>query len=854
MSKAEHREILRKDYLPPPYLVEDIQLSFFLQSESTRVIAIAKYRRNKEYPKEVKELALNGQDLKLISITLDGTELKDSQYSLTDNHLIVKQPPEVFTLEIVTEINPLANKSLNGLYQSSGNFCTQCEAEGFRRITYFLDRPDVLAKYTTRIEAEKKLYPVLLSNGNLIEQGDIDSGIHYAVWQDPFPKPCYLFALVAGKLECVEDNFTTKSGRVVALQIYVEERNKEKCAHAMVSLKKAMRWDEEVYGLEYDLDIYMIVAVDDFNMGAMENKGLNIFNSKYVLASPESATDQDYMGIEGVIAHEYFHNWTGNRVTCRDWFQLSLKEGLTVFRDQEFSADMNSRAVKRIADVKVLRNFQFREDAGPMAHPVRPDSYVEINNFYTVTIYNKGAEVIRMLYRLLGKDDFYQGIELYFKRFDGMAVTCDDFVTAMADASGRDLGQFKRWYSQAGTPQLRVEEHWNEKRGDYSISITQSCQPTPGQDIKEPFHMPLKIGILEPIKNNDGKLVKCKKTNNHVLELKEQSQIFTYNNFEQKPVLSILREFTAPVKVDIKQSREELAFLIAHDDDLYNRWNSAFSMSTDILLEIIDQLKGGEQPLLDPVFVQTCKSCLQSDEDMALTAQALTLPSEMYLAQLQEVVEPEFIHRAVSFVKEELIKALRDDFYQRYMDCEEKGSYSISSSAMGRRSLKNCCLAYLMTANESDDKALQLCLEQFDRQENMTDVIAALSALSHIEGQEKERAFSRFYSKWQHDPLVIDKWFALQACSSLKSTLARVKELLDHEAFSLENPNKVRALIGAFCSMNHHRFHEQSGAGYRFLSKQILAIDKYNPQIAARLVTPLITFANHNQKLKIQIE
>lgn len=853
MSSSTHKTIFRKDYLPSPYLIEAINLTFILEPEETRVTSITKYYKNNAFPHQVEELSLNGEELKLIHLALDGVTLRENQYRLTENMLTLLQPPETFTLEITTEINPLANTSLNGLYQSSNNYCTQCEAEGFRRITYFLDRPDVLAKYTTRIEADKNLCPVLLSNGNLVEKGDCNNGTHFAVWQDPFPKPSYLFALVAGDLVHIEDRFITKSGREVDLQIFVEHRNKDKCDHAMVALKKAMKWDEEVYGLEYDLDIYMIVAVDDFNMGAMENKGLNVFNSKYVLASPESATDQDYLGIEGVIAHEYFHNWTGNRVTCRDWFQLSLKEGLTVFRDQEFSADMHSRAVKRINDVKILRNFQFREDAGPMAHPVRPDSYVEINNFYTVTVYNKGAEVVRMLYRIVGKENFHKGMELYFKRFDGMAVTCDDFVTAIADASGMELDQFKLWYSQSGTPLLEIAESWNDEQGEYGITIEQSCEPTPGQDSKKPFHIPLEIGVLEPLTAASGNSLSCAKEICDFVELKEHKHHFNYSGFKEKPVLSISRGFSAPVNTKIEQPREELAFLMAHDSDLFNKWDSAFKLSTDILLETIDLLKKRKKTNLDPLYIEAFKACLGSDGDMALTAQALTLPSETYLAQQITVVEPALINNAVKFVKNSLAKALCVEFSEKYHECEVKEEYFLTGEAMGRRSLKNCCLSYLMASDVIEEKNLQLCLEQFHRAENMTDVIAALAALSHIEGEERDKAFTNFYDKWKHDPLVIDKWFALQACSDLEITLANVKKLMEHEAFSLENPNKVRSLIGVFCSMNHHRFHEENGAGYRFLAQQILAIDKKNPQIAARLVSPFISYVKYSQKLKAQM-
>ena len=743
---------------------------------------------------------------------------------------------------------------MSGLYRSSNNYCTQCEAEGFRRITYYLDRPDILAKFSTRIEAEKSDCPVLLSNGNLVEKGNLQNGRHYALWEDPFPKPSYLFALVAGNLVALEDNFFTRSGREVALKIYVEPKNRGKCKHAMTSLKNAMKWDEDTYGLEYDLDIYMIVAVDDFNMGAMENKGLNIFNSKYVLALPESATDQDYLGIEGVIAHEYFHNWTGNRVTCRDWFQLSLKEGLTVFRDQEFSADMNSRAVQRIDDVKVLRSGQFREDAGPMAHPVRPESYVEINNFYTLTVYNKGAEVVRMLHRIVGKDSFHKGMALYFERFDGMAVTCDDFVKAMEDASGKNLTQFKLWYAQAGTPVLNVVEKWDKKSGKYTLQIQQSCPPTPGQKNKKPFHIPIDVGLLERDPEQSDRLSGYIDQQRHFLELREKSSEFEFNGFKRKPTLSFLRNFTAPVKVNGFHSREELAFLMAEDENLFNRWDAAFQLSVEVILDVFAAKKRGETPSLDGQYIDAFAACLGSETDLALNAQAVTLPSELYMVQMLDEVEPDLLYQAVLYVRKKLAVELQEDFKRIYNRCNVDDPHSISTEAMARRSLKNRCLQYLMTPEVASEKSWKMCLDQFNTSANMTDVIAALSALSHYSPEEKENAFNTFYQKWKDDPLVVDKWLMLQAVSSHKSTLSTVKELLEHESFSLENPNKVRSLIGAFCGLNHFRFHAESGEGYRFLTERVLQVDPINPQIAARLITPMISYKKYKQKLKVLME
>ena len=618
--------------------------------------------------------------------------------------------------------------------------------------------------------------------------------------------------------------------------------------------EKSDEMDEEVYGLEYDLDIYIIVAVDDFNMGAMENKGLNIFNSKYVLASPASATDNDFMGIEGVIAHEYFHNWTGNRVTCRDWFQLSLKEGLTVFRDQEFSADMNSRPVQRIDDVNILRNAQFREDASPMAHPVRPDSYVEINNFYTVTVYNKGAEVIRMLHKIIGAGNFRRGMDLYFQRFDGQAVTCDDFVEAMADASGVDLGQFKRWYSQAGTPVLAIAEKWQEDSGEYILTVTQSCPATPGQDSKQPFHVPIDIGLLV----NDESGAQLSRTDEkeqcHSLELKTASAEYRFTGFSQKPTLSFLRDFTAPVKVSGFQSKDELAHLMARDTNLFNKWDAAFQLTAAIIHECMEVLQGGGSPVLDTVYKDAFLQCLTSTADPALIAKALTLPSESYLAQQQEVIDPDLLYRARLAVKQQLTEELRESFTAVYRKCDTDTPDSIAAEDMAKRSLKNCCLSYLLTPGAEDSQGMALCLDQFARNANMTDVVASLTALSGVERQEKHEAFQQFYEQWQHDPLVVDKWLAIQATSSHPSTLSRVKELLSHEAFTMDNPNKVRSLIGAFCSFNHRRFHDESGAGYRFLAQQVLQLDTKNPQIAARLLTPMVSHRKYTPKLKTLME
>ncbi len=854
MKKAEHHAIFREDYTPSNYLIDTVSLLFQLSPNATTVIAETRYYRNVNCDKDYGQLVLNGEFLQLNTLCIDGHVLQEDQYSIDDHSLTIKNPPETFTLRVETTIHPEKNSALTGLYRSGGNYCTQCEAEGFRRITYYLDRPDVLATFKTRIEAEENQCNVLLSNGNLIKKGLLDGGKHFAEWHDPHPKPSYLFALVAGNLSCLEDTFPTQSGKEVSLQIYTEQRNKGKCGHAMISLKKAMRWDEDVYGLEYDLDTYMVVAVDDFNMGAMENKGLNIFNSKYVLASPETATDQDYMGIEGVIAHEYFHNWTGNRVTCRDWFQLSLKEGLTVYRDQEFSADMNSRTVQRISDVNVLRNNQFREDAGPMAHPIRPDSYVEINNFYTVTVYNKGAEVVRMMAKLLGKDNFRKGMDLYFERFDYQAVTCDDFVDAMADASGINLDQFKLWYSQAGTPILDVHESWDEEKGEYVLTISQNCPPTPNQPDKKPFHIPVEIGLLEISADSTVASATVHACTSHLLEIKEKTEQFRFSEKKKRPILSFLRHFSAPVNVKPFQSREELCLLMAHDDDLFNRWNSAHKLAVEIINDVHHSLKIEEKPVVDKRYLEALSICLEKQEEKALCAKTLTLPSEPYLAQQMSMVEPDLLHRSVLLVRKTIAQFLWEKLETVYHRYREQDDYSISATAMAGRSLKNCCLSYLATPGLQERRGQQYCLQQIQLKNNMTDVFAALTALSHFDSEQKEDAFKTFYEEWHNDSLVMDKWLTLQATSSLPSTLDKVKELMKHEAFSLKNPNKIRALIGAFGGMNHFRFHHDSGAGYRFLAEQVLKIDPLNSQIAARLLIPFVSYANYTMKLKLMME
>ena len=833
------KAIFLKDYTAPHYLIDTVDLHFDLHDDYARITSRLSMHSNHEHAQQNQPLILQGERLKLISVKLNDQLLTAGQYQLTEDSLTILDVPAGFTLEIVTEVKPQENKALEGLYKSGGHFCTQCEAEGFRKITYFLDRPDVMARYTTTIVADKK-YPQLLSNGNLVEQGELEGGRHWAKWVDPFKKPSYLFALVAGDLAHLHDTFITRSGRSVDLRIYVEQHNLDKTAHAMHSLKQSMRWDEDTFGLEYDLDIYMIVAVDDFNMGAMENKGLNLFNSKYVLAKPETATDADFDGIESVIGHEYFHNWTGNRVTCRDWFQLSLKEGLTVFRDQEFSADMASRAVKRINDVRSLRTVQFPEDGGPMAHAVGPGSYIEIGNFYTSTIYNKGAEVIRMMHTLLGKDGFRRGMDLYFERHDGQAVTTDDFVKAMEDANQRDLTQFRRWYTQAGTPEISAAGVYDAATQSYTLTLTQSCPATPGQPHKAPFHLPIAMGLLDaqgadmPLQL-EGEQQPAATT--RVLELREAEQQFRFINVTQPPLPSLLRGFSAPVKLHAHTSQAELAFLLGHDSDAFNRWEAGQRLAGEIILGLVAAYRDGQAMTLDDSFVQAIAKALHSKLDPAVVAQLLTLPSELYLAEAMTTVDVEGIHLAREFVRKTLAQRLKADFEQAYQANSVTGTYRFDAQNVARRSLKNLALSYLMTLNEAVSRSL--CMQQFNSADNMTDSIAALAALSNQDCTERTPALAAFYDKWRHDPLVLDKWFGLQAMSQLPGTLAEVQALVQHPAFEIKNPNKVYSLIGAYTRSNPIRFHDVSGAGYAFLADQVLHIDTFNPSVAARMLGAL---------------
>ncbi|MFQ5534634.1 MAG: aminopeptidase N [Sphingomonadales bacterium] len=838
MKDADRKTIHREDYKPSNYLIDEVELRFELGEDVTTVRAELNIRRAEgagESP-----LVLDGKGLTLVSVALDGRALGDGDYQTDDDTLTIAAPPAAFSLRIVTEIKPQENTLLEGLYKSSGNFCTQCEAEGFRRITYFLDRPDIMARYTTTIVADKARYPVLLSNGNEVETGVLDDGRHWSKWVDPFPKPSYLFALVAGDLDHIEDHFTTASGRDVRLRIYAIEDDIGKCAFAMESLKNAMAWDERVFGLEYDLDLYNIVAVRDFNMGAMENKGLNIFNTQLVLAGRETATDDDFARVESVIGHEYFHNWTGNRITCRDWFQLSLKEGLTVFRDQQFSTDMRASSVRRIEDVRHLRARQFLEDAGPMAHPIRPESYIEINNFYTGTVYDKGAEVIRMMHTLLGPDGFRNGMDLYVERHDGEAATCDDFTAAMEDATGVDLGQFRLWYSQAGTPQLKARGDFDARSGIYSLTVEQTCPPTPGQDSKAPMHIPLAVGLLDHDGNDmplvlQGERAPFEPPRTRVLNLRKAREEFRFAGLEREPAPSLLRGFSAPVKLDASPPLCRFAFLMSHDNDPFARWEAGQTLAVQVIMRLVDDHRNGIELRPDPEFIDAIAKLLADGGlDPAFRAEMLILPTEGYLAQMMPQIDPEAIHVARSAVRKRIADAFESEFSALYRACRTNEPYDFSAGSVARRRLKNACLSYLM--HGGGDGALDLCMTQFRDADNMTDELAALMALSHSEETERDQALETFFDRWKDDPLVVDKWFAVQAISERADTIERVGTLTRHEAFDIRNPNKVRALIGAFSASNQVRFHDASGAGYRFFTDQILMLDTLNPRVAARLI------------------
>jgi aminopeptidase N len=829
----------RLDYRPPAFLVDTIDLAFDLVPDATGVTAKLAFRRNPAAADadRAAPLVLDGEQQDEVRVELDEGEVAASRLLRDAGSLTLLDPPDHGTLTVHSRIAPSRNVALEGLYVSSGVFCTQCEPEGFRRITFFPDRPDVLARYTVTLRADPAAFPVLLSNGNLVAQGSLPDGRHFATWDDPFPKPSYLFALVAGNLAALEDSFVTQSGRTVALRIYSTPANLPRCHHAMESIKRAFRWDEERFGREYDLDAFMIFCADDFNMGAMENKGLNIFNSRLVLADPGTATDDDFAAIESVVGHEYFHNWTGNRVTCRDWFQLSLKEGLTVFRDQEFSSDLNSRAVERIAAVDYLRREQFPEDAGPMAHNVRPDEYQEINNFYTSTVYEKGAEVIRMQHTLLGPERFRRGMDLYFERHDGQAVTCDDFAQAMQDASAVDLTQFKRWYAQAGTPVLAVRGRFDADARTYTLHVAQRTPATPGQPDKLPFHVPFAVGLVDA----DGRDIPLRLADEaaplgttRVLDLRDAEQSFTFAGIERRPVPSLLRGFSAPAIVEFDYGDGDLAFLAAHDSDPVNRWDAAQRSFANAILALAQAHRAG-RPLALPASLARIVAHLLADRssDPALLALSLTPPASAYVAALEPVLDVDGVAAAAAFIRRSLATGLRAEFERAYRERRVHGPYSPAPDQAGSRRLANVCLAYLGCID--DEPARALAVAQYDAADNMTDTFGALAALRDSVSSERDALYGRFEDRWRDEPLVLDKWFALEAQSLRTDTLARVQSLLAHPRYNARNPNRVRSLVGTFTLRNFARFNAADGGGYDFAADQVQTLDATNPQLAATI-------------------
>jgi aminopeptidase N len=839
MKTDTPRPFLLKNYRPPNFLIDAVSLDVSLHPTRTRVRSRLKLRPNPSIAKSA-ALKLDGELLELESVHLDGRALGTRELKLTERELAIAAPPKrAFELDIVAYCNPDANKALSGLYLSKDVYCTQCEAEGFRRITYFLDRPDVLATYTVRIEADRDEAPVLLANGNPMERGTLDGGKrHYATWHDPHPKPCYLFALVGGNLGSIASSFTTRSGRKVDLTIYVEPGKEDRCAWAMDSLKRSMRWDEERFGREYDLDVFNIVAVSDFNMGAMENKGLNVFNDALILASPQTATDANFINIERVIAHEYFHNWTGNRITCRDWFQLCLKEGLTVFRDQEFCADQRSAALQRIREVRNLKAAQFPEDAGPLAHPVRPDRYIEINNFYTATVYSKGAEVVRMLQTLLGREGFRKGMDLYFERHDGQAVTVEDFVACFADASGRDLAQFMTWYEQAGTPELVCALDYDADARTADLTIRQVLRPTPGQPTKKPLHIPLRLGLLGGNGQDlDLKLASGEPPPNGLIEVRRRTEKFRFRDVASKPVASLLRAFSAPVNFTIDRTDAELQFLMANDSDLFNRWQAAQDYATRVLVEAVAARRRNEPAPQPKGFMEALAVTLANDGlEPGYRAQFLMFPSESDLARvIGHDVDPMAIHKARNALHKAIGTRLHAAFLDIYRAMETRVPYSPASEQAGRRTLRNVALAFLTSRARPEDIARAAA--HFAESANLTDETAALSILSNFNLPERTAALARFYERWKGDHLVIDSWFACQATSRLASSLATVKRLTRHPLFSIKNPNKVSALIGAFAWGNPVNFNRPDGQGYDFVAERVLEIEAFNPQIAARLLS-----------------
>ena len=843
------KTIYRKDYTAYPWDIDQLDLHFDIGLETTVVRAEMEFQLV-DAGSAPQDIVLNGSDLELVSITLNGRVLTADDYVVEGETLTIPAAPLKCVLQTEVRIHPASNSALEGLYLSGEFLLTQCEAQGFRKITWFPDRPDVMTTYRVTLEAEKSGFPVLLSNGNQADSGELPGGRHWVCWHDPFPKPSYLFALVAGDLALVEDHFTTRSGRDVSLRIYVEAENLDRCDHAMESLINSMRWDEERFDLEYDLDIYHIVATNDFNMGAMENKSLNIFNSKYVLARPDTATDADYQGIEGVIGHEYFHNWTGNRVTCQDWFQLTLKEGLTVFRDEEFSADMQSRAVKRIRVVRDLRSRQFPEDDGPMAHPIRPDHYIEINNFYTATVYQKGAAIIRMYHTLLGESGFQKGMKLYFERHDGEAVTCDDFLAAMADANGVNLDRFGRWYSQSGTPQVFVSDHYDAATQKYTLTLKQLTPPTHEQKDKQALVLPFALGLLSvdggelPLQLDDETEAV---SGTRLLIMDETQQQFTFINIPQAPVPSLFRDYSAPVKIFFDYSPEQLATLIAYDSDAFVRWDAAQRMAQNAILEQVHQRANGAKMKLDSSLIKAFRGILSDHQaDPALLAEAMTLPAEDYLADQMDVVDVDGIHAVRKFIKKGLANELITLFTERYSALNDGQPYQKSATAMARRSLKNICLSYLLETDAGES----LALAQLEASDNMTDTLAAMQGLVLVGSSLAEKALSEFEAKWQTDALVMDKWFIMQAIKPGKETVNSVRKLMEHPAFSIQNPNKVRALIGVFAMLNPTGFHAADGSGYGFHADRVIELDGLNPQIAARMASAFNRWKRYDEGRK----
>ncbi|HCE2221747.1 TPA: aminopeptidase N [Vibrio parahaemolyticus] len=841
MSQAPQAKY-RKDYQAPSHTITDIDLTFDLYDNDTIVTALSKVVQKGEST----TLELDGEGLELRSVKVNGEDW--AHHEVKEASLVLSDLPAEFELEIITKIDPEANTALEGLYKSGGAFCTQCEAEGFRRITYYLDRPDVLAKYTTKVIADKATYPYLLSNGNRIAQGEAENGRHWVQWQDPHPKPAYLFALVAGDFDVLRDKYTTMSGRNVDLEIFVDKGNLDRAGHAMTSLINSMKWDEERFGLEYDLDIYMIVAVDFFNMGAMENKGLNIFNSKFVLANDQTATDRDYLGIEAVIGHEYFHNWTGNRVTCRDWFQLSLKEGLTVFRDQEFSSDLGSRAVNRIDNVRIIRGPQFAEDASPMSHPIRPDKVIEMNNFYTLTVYEKGSEVIRMYHTLLGEEGFQKGMKLYFERHDGTAATCEDFVSAMEDATGVDLKQFRLWYSQSGTPTLRVNSEYNAEAKTYALTVEQFTEATQDQAEKQALHIPFDIELYDS-KGQIIPLIINGESVHNVLDIKQDKQTFVFENVAEQPVPSLLREFSAPVKLEYDYSDAELIFLMKHATNDFARWDASQMLLAKYIRQNVNNVQTGSEVQLSEDLIDAFRGVLLDENlEPAFIAQVFSLPSINEITGWYKQIDVDAVDTVLNSITVSLSAALEDELSATYHTLKQ-AEYTIDHAAIGKRALRNQCLQFLAHT----DKGNTLVKAQYEAANNMTDTIAAMSAANSAQLECREELMADYSDKWKHDGLVMDKWFALQGTNPAEDALEKVKATMNHEAFSLKNPNRTRSLIGSFLSANPVRFHDKSGSGYQFAGDILRQLNDSNPQVASRMIDPLLKFRKYDEARQAMI-